>query len=71
MDFSENLRVLAIKLLEIKSHHQIYQFTLCLYGVGARCARGRFSVRSPFIEKSTDHEIQTYIYLKYFKYFMA
>ena len=37
-NFSENLIIVAIKLLELlNSYHQIYPFTLSLCGVGVRC----------------------------------
>ena len=38
-NFSENLRIMAIKLLELKlnSQHQIYQFTYILYSFGVLC----------------------------------
>ena len=36
--FSENLKIVAIKLLELThSHHQIYRFALILYCVWVRC----------------------------------
>ena len=54
MHFLENLRNLALKLLElIDSYHKIYQltvFTLILYGVAVRCDRIRFSVLSQLIK---------------------
>ena len=33
-------------------YYYYYPFTLIVYGVGVRCARRRFSVNSPFLEKS-------------------
>ena len=39
-------------------HHQIYQFTSILFGAGVRCDRCRFSMHSPFIEKSMCQCIQ-------------
>ena len=51
-------------------YHQIYTqlFTLILYGAGVRCDRSRFSVFSPFIEKSMDDPIliSSEKYLSYF-----
>ena len=37
---------------QLYSCHQMHQFTFILYGVGVRCDRSRFSVHSPFIDKS-------------------
>ena len=59
-NFSENLRIVALKLLvltrSLSPNQYIYIFliliTLILYGVMVRCDRRRFSVLSPFIEKS-------------------
>ena len=58
-NFSENLGVVGLKFFDsLNSHHKIYQFTLILYGVSVRCDRGRFSVHSPFIEKSLSISLQ-------------
>ena len=58
VEFLRKYESCGIKIARVKlnSHHQIYQFTLILYGVGVRCHRVRFYVPSPFIEKSmTEH----------------
>ena len=50
LNFSANMRVVAIKLLELT------QFTLILYGIGVRCDVGIFNLSaccSLFIEKSS------------------
>ena len=49
----------------LNSHHQIYQFTLILYGVSVHCDGGRLSVLSPFIEKSMAHIISKNEYFLY------
>ena len=51
-NFSENLRVIALKLLELTRFASLnlsiyFNFVWCW----VHCDRGRFSVRSPFIEK--------------------
>ena len=57
-NFSENFRILALKLLElinlilITKSISLQLFTLILHGVGVRCDRRRFSVLSRIIEKS-------------------
>ena len=51
--FSKNLQVMVTKLPELTQFASPnLSVTFILYGVGVRCDRGRFSVHSPFIEKS-------------------
>ena len=56
-NFSGNLRIVALKLLELTrflspKSINLQLFTLILYGFGVRCDLRRFLVLSPFIEKS-------------------
>ena len=55
-NFSENLRILALKLLEllvlITKSFNLQLFTLLLYGFRVRSDLWLFSVLSPFTEKS-------------------
>ena len=56
IEFLRKLENRGIKIArELDSYHQINKFTvftLIVYGVVVHCDRMRFSVHSPFIEKS-------------------
>ena len=57
LNFSENLRIVSLKLHRVNSllitkSINLQLFTLILYGFGLRCDRRRFYVNSPFIKKS-------------------
>ena len=61
--FSENLRVVALKLLEATQFASPnLSISLILYGVNVRCDRGGFSVHSPFIEKSMEFFLYVCVY---------
>ena len=61
-NFSKNLRIVALKLLEfnailIMKSINLLLFTLIFYGFGVRCDLRQFSALSPFIEKSMHYPI--------------
>ena len=46
------IKITRVNSIFIAKSINLLLFTLILYGVGVRCDRSRFSVLSPFIEKS-------------------
>ena len=48
------INIFQVNSILITNSIDLHLFTLILYGVGVRCDRRRFSVLSPFIEKSMD-----------------
>ena len=51
------MKIVRINSILISKSFNLQLFTLILYGVGIRCDRRRFSVHSPFTEKSMASEM--------------
>ena len=62
------IKITPVNSIFIAKSINLLLFTLISYCVGVRCNRSRFSVLSPFIEKSM--VLHTYIYFTY-TYFLS
>ena len=49
---NRGIKIARVKKIQFTKSVHLQLFTFILYGVGVRCDRRRFSVNSPFIEKS-------------------